>query len=62
MLPLVSAGELRGYLALGKKGEGTKFSDYEVRIAENLAPLFASMIENNQRLAENKAKAMMSPY
>lgn len=62
MLPLVSAGELRGYLALGKKGVDTKFSDYEVRIAENLAPLFASMIENNQRLAENKAKAMMSPY
>lgn len=62
MLPLVSAGELRGFLALGKKGADAKFSDYEIRIAENLAPLFASMIENNQRLAENKAKAMMSPY
>lgn len=62
MLPLVSAGELRGYLALGKKGVESKFSDYEVRIAENLAPLFASMIENNQRLAESKARAMMSPY
>lgn len=62
LLPLVSAGELRGFLALGKKSEGAKFSDYEIRIAENLAPLFASMIENNQRLAENKAKAMMNPY
>jgi hypothetical protein len=49
-------------LVLGKKGSDAKFSDYEIRIAENLAPLFASMIENNQRLAENKARAMLNPY
>ncbi len=62
LLRLSSGGELRGFLVLGKKGAETKFSDYEIRIAENLAPLFASMIENNQRLAENKARAMLNPY
>ncbi|MDQ1344331.1 MAG: Cyclic nucleotide-binding protein [Patescibacteria group bacterium] len=62
LLPLRNGGELRGFLVLGKKRTEAKFSDYEIRIAENLAPLFSSMIENNQRLADDKARAMMSPY
>lgn len=60
LLPLKSAFDLRGFLVLGKKNGSAEFSDYEIRIAEHLAPLFASMVENNQRLAETKAKAMLA--
>jgi hypothetical protein len=59
-LPLKGASELRGFLILGKKSSDETFSDYELRIAEQLGSSFASMIENTQRLAEEKARARLA--
>lgn len=62
ILRLMSGEELRGMLVLGKRGAKTGFTDYENRIAANLAPLFASMIEGNQHAADERARQRMHAY
>lgn len=62
ILRLMSGEDLRGMLILGKRASKIGFTDYENRIAENLAPLFASMIEGNQRAADERARDRMNAY
>lgn len=54
ILPLKTHETLKGYFILGKKNKGT-FQDSNIRIIDNIAPLLASIIENNQTLADKKA-------
>lgn len=54
LLPIKTRETLKGYFLLGKKDKGT-FSDTDIRMINNIAPLLGSMIENNQTLAEKKA-------
>ncbi len=59
-LAVRSGQELRGVFILGKRVADYVFRDHEIRIAEHLAPLFASMIEGNHRIADERARAMMA--
>ena len=54
ILPLKTRETLKGYFVLGKKNQGV-FEDIDIRIMDNISHLLASMIENNQALAEKKA-------
>jgi hypothetical protein len=54
ILPMKTRENLKGYLVLWKKDKGT-FSDRDIRMMQNIAPLLGSMIENNQTLADKKA-------
>lgn len=54
LLPLRTREVLKGYLILGKKNKGT-FEDTDIRIMNNISPLLASIIENNQTIADKKA-------
>lgn len=54
ILPLKTRENLKGFFTLGKKN-GKWIDDTDIRVIHNIAPLLASMIENNQTLAEKKA-------
>lgn len=54
-----NSSDARGFLVLGKKTPGYVFRDHELRIAAHFEPLLASMIENNQRAADQRARAML---
>lgn len=54
LLPIKTRETLKGYFLLGKKDKGA-FSDTDIRMINNIAPLLGSMIENNQTIAEKKA-------
>lgn len=54
-LPLKSRDLLKGFLLICNK---KKHADQPLRIAKNIAPLLASIIDNNQTLADKKAMEM----
>ena len=56
-LPLKTRENLKGFLLIGTKDQ-KDLADVDLRIFHNISPLLASIIENNQTLADKKAVSM----
>lgn len=57
LLPLKTRENLKGFLVIGTK-DRSDIADVDLRIFHNISPLLASIIENNQTLADKKAIEM----